>query len=137
MTARPPTYHDTVQPIIEETEHPLTAAFLAVAWETGARPIEVAALTVDDLTETGFGFELDLSGKGRGRTVEVVAATPFLRNWLQHRPQHDTGDRALWTKRSKSGELSIDTLRAMVQEAASHADVDMSLYDLRRSEDAE
>lgn len=137
MTVQPPTYHDTVRPIIEETEHPLTAAFVAVVWETGARPIEVAALTVDDLTETGFGFELELSGKGQGRTVEVVAATPFLRNWLQHRPQHDTGDRALWTKRSQSGELSIDTLRGMFREAASHADVDMSLNDFRRVEDAE
>ncbi|ELZ21570.1 integrase family protein [Halosimplex carlsbadense 2-9-1] len=137
MTDGNPIWHETVRPIIEECESPLTSAYIAVLWETGARPSEVATLSVDDITETGYCFEAEMSGKGPVYSVEIVASAPFLRNWLRYRPQHDTGNVALWTKRDRNDGLSVPALNERVQAAAERAGVEVSLYDFRRPQDDE
>lgn len=127
-----PTWHDVVRPIVEEADDPLLAAFVGVLWESGARATEVVSLTTDDVTEGGHGFELEMSGKGPEYTVEIVAAAPFLRDWFRVRPQHDTGDDAIWTKRNTSGRVSLEALADQFQDVAKSAGVEVSFRDFRR-----
>jgi len=58
-----PNWHDDILPVLRETDDPLTAAYIAVLWDSGTRSSEVASLTVDDITRDGLRYEVKIGGQ--------------------------------------------------------------------------
>lgn len=129
-----PNWHDDILPVLRETDDPLTAAYIAVLWDSSARSSRVASLTVDDITRDGLRYKLETDENGTTDTVEIVAAAPHLAEWLEIRGDEMDTD-AVWVPSGRTEPLSLPSLRHRVQEAAARAGVNLNLHDTRRLQD--
>lgn len=75
-------WEEDVVPMIEETNNDRDAAFIAVAWDSGARAGELFNLTVGDVEDHKHGYRITVDGKKGQRSVTLVLSVPYLTRWL-------------------------------------------------------
>lgn len=71
------------------TEHPRTKALIAVLFESGARKSEILSLRIRDVIWDEKYTVLRVKGKTGERTLPIVKALPYLRQWLQVHPDRE------------------------------------------------
>lgn len=85
---------------------PRDAAMIALAWSTGMRRSEIAALRLVDIKEGDEFWTVQVHGKGnKVRTAYLYTAGAWLQNWLARRG-HDAGP--LFCRIRKGGQLIRD-----------------------------
>ena len=64
-------------------------ALIAVLYESGCRISELLNLNIGDVELTDYGFRLHVEGKTGRRTVPIINAAIYLREWLSVHPKFD------------------------------------------------
>jgi len=116
-------WEEDVVPMINETNNDRDAAFIAVAWDSGARASELFNLTVGDVEDHRHGFRITLDGKTGQRSITLVLSVPYLTRWLDSHPARDDRNAPLWTKLGKNSGVSYQAMRDRVRRAARKAEV--------------
>ncbi|MDS0243042.1 MULTISPECIES: tyrosine-type recombinase/integrase [unclassified Haloferax] len=116
-------WEEDVLPMIEETRNARDAALIAVAFDAGARSGELQDLTVGDVTDAKNGLRIFVDGKMGQRSVLLIPSVPYLQRWLSDHPGSDDGDAPLWSKLSKSEELTYRRFRSIFDDVARRAGV--------------
>lgn len=87
---------EEVMRLVEACDSPRDKAFIITLYESGARIGELGSMLIKDVKfEEGY-TALTLRGKTGARRVIVVAATPYLMNWVQNHPLKNKPDAPLW-----------------------------------------
>lgn len=118
------TWEDDVKPMIDATRNARDAALIAVAFDSGARSGELEDLRVGDVSDHDHGLQIFVDGKKGQRSVTLIPAVPFLNRWLSDHPTPDDPDAPLWSKLSKSDEISYRQFNNAFKDAAKRAGVD-------------
>lgn len=82
-------WEEDVLPMIDATLNARDAAFIAVAWDSGARNGELRDLRVGDVTDHKHRHQVTVDGKTGQRTITLIPSVPYLRRWLQEHPRKD------------------------------------------------
>lgn len=117
-------WENDVKPMINDCQNSRDRAMLAVAWDSGVRSGEFQDLTVGDVTDHRHGLQITVNGKTGRRTVTLIPSVPFLQKWLEDHPGGDNPSAPLWSKVSKSDDMSYNALAKVFQRAAERTGVD-------------
>jgi site-specific recombinase XerD len=87
---------EEVLKLVESANNPRDKAFIITLYESGARIGEVGGLRIKDVSfERGYARVM-LRGKTGARNVIVIAASPYLKSWIQNHPARDDPKSPLW-----------------------------------------
>ncbi|ELZ26672.1 integrase family protein [Halogeometricum pallidum JCM 14848] len=112
-----------ILPMIDATMNARDAAFIAVAWDSGARSGELRELRVGDVTDHKHGLQITVDGKTGQRTITLIPSVPYLQRWLQDHPRKGDSGAPLWCKLQSGEEMSYQMFRKLLIEAADRAGV--------------
>jgi len=128
-------WEEEVVPMIEVTNNDRDAAFIAVAWDSGARAGELLDLTIGNIEDHRHGFRITLNGKTGRRSITLVPSVPYINRWLNSHPARDDRNAPLWTKlKSKEG-ITYQAISQAVKRAARDAEIrkPVNLTNFRKS----
>jgi len=91
-------WEEDVVPMVEAANNDRDAAFIAVAWDSGARAGELLELTVGNVEDHRHGSRVTLNGKTGQRSVTLAPSVPYLTQWLSSHPARDNANTPLWAK---------------------------------------
>ncbi|GFN40495.1 MAG: hypothetical protein YK1309IOTA_1850004, partial [Marine Group I thaumarchaeote] len=72
--------------LIDACENSRDAALIDMALDGGIRAGEILGLTIGDIKQDKFGFNISVDGKTGVRTVRLIKCTPTLAHWLSKHP---------------------------------------------------
>lgn len=116
-------WREDVVPMIEETNNDRDAAFIAVAWDSGARSGELFNLTIGDIEDHRHGFRITVDGKKGQRSITLIPSESYLIRWLDSHPARDDRNAPLWTKLDEKEDVTYQAMRGAVRRAARDAGV--------------
>ena len=115
---------EEVKQIAEAAINQRDRALVLVLYESGCRIGEVLSLRIRNVQFDKYGAILVVDGKTGPRRVRIISSAPALANWLDHHPQKENQDAALWTsfdRVSSTQPLQYYACRKMLQELAVRA----------------
>ena len=87
---------DEVKLLIDTANTIQRKAFIAVGYETGARPEELLNIRIKDILFDSKGAKVTLRGKTVERVTRVIAYVSLLKQWLSVHPFKDDPNAYLW-----------------------------------------
>ncbi len=113
-------------------------AFIAVAYETGARPEELLNIKVKDILFDSKGAKVILRGKTVERVTRVIAYVSLLRQWLSIYPFKDDPNAYLWLSEASNHKwrpIGLRSAEKMFEETMKRAGIKKQtrLYILRHT----
>jgi integrase len=117
-------YHwdEHIEPMLDTARNSRDRAWVATAWDLGARMSELYELQHNDVTDSDHGLQVTIrNGKTGTRTPTLITAVPYLRRWLDDHPGR--GDDYLWTRLNRPERVSQNRLRDILKELAEEADI--------------
>jgi integrase len=130
---------DEVRLLIDTANTIQRKAFIAIGYETGARPEELLNLRIKDILFDSKGAKVILRGKTVERVTRVIAYVPLLRQWLSIHPFKNEPNAYLWLSESSNYKwkpISIQSAEGMFKEIMKKAGINNKrprLYILRHS----
>jgi integrase/recombinase XerD len=137
---------EEIKTIVEHVEKQRDRAFILVAWETGASPVEILGLRIKDVSFNQHGaivkFQRYTSRKTeeinqlktpfRYRNIPIVSSVPDLMNWLSMHPEKTNVESPVWLSR-QGGRLSYFMAQSIFKNACKRAGITkhLTLYSLR------
>ncbi|MFB6205630.1 MAG: tyrosine-type recombinase/integrase [Haloglomus sp.] len=115
-------YHwdDHIEPMLDAARNSRDRAWVATAWDLGARMSELYALQHNDVSDSDHGLQITIrNGKTGTRTPTLITAVPYLRRWLDDHPGR--GEDYLWTRLNRAERISQNRLRDILKELADEA----------------
>jgi len=91
---------EEVQKMIEFCSNPRDKAFIATLYESGCRIGEILLLRINQIKFDEYGAILLVNGKTGFRRVRVVAAVPYITEWLNNHPLKNNPKEYLWIGRN-------------------------------------
>jgi integrase len=89
---------EEVQDLADAATNLRDAALVAVAMDLGARSGELRNISIGDVTDYEHGYRIHLDGKTGQRSVTIIEAAGYLRNWISQHPRGENGNAPLWCK---------------------------------------
>ncbi|MBD3312778.1 tyrosine-type recombinase/integrase [archaeon] len=116
---------EEVKKLIECAPNERDKAFIATLYESGCRIGEVGNLQIKHIQFDKYGCVLMVNGKTGQRRVRVMAAVPYLADWLNKHPDRRP-DAALWValRPYPPERLRYDTIRHNLRKIAKLAAID-------------
>lgn len=112
------------RPMIEACFNARDKAYIALAWDLGARPSELHVLDVGNVTDHKYGLQVTIeNGKTGTRSPIIVPSVPFVNRWLSDHPARDDPDAPLWCKLDKADRISNRMERKLLEKAADRVGV--------------
>jgi len=113
-------------------------AFIAVGYETGARPEELLNIKVKDILFDSKGARVILRGKTVERVTRVIAYVSLLRQWLSVHPYKDDPNAYLWLSEASNHKwrpIGLRSVEKFFEETMKRAGIKKQtrLYILRHS----
>jgi len=124
-----------VRAVIEACSDAKQRALIAIAYETGCRPAEVATLTWRQIREHEEGFDITVNGKTKKtRFIPVVISAEYLRAWIQKYPYEKNPDGLVFFTRMGTP-YRDDVIASMVKRIAQRAGIRkrMTMYLFRHT----
>jgi integrase/recombinase XerD len=87
---------DEIKVLIDTANTIQKKAFIAVGYETGARPEELLNIRIKDILFDKNGAKVILRGKTVERVTRVIAYVPLLKQWLSIHPFKNDPNAYLW-----------------------------------------
>lgn len=113
---------DEVRKLIGAEPNPRQRAFIAVLYESGCRIGEVLGLKLKHIGFDNYGAQLLVQGKTGSRRVRIVAAVPYLAEWLNVHPVKDNPEAYVWCL-SSGARPTYNSMRNLLCKAAERAGV--------------
>jgi len=89
---------EDVQDLADAATNLRDSALVAVAMDLGARSGELRDISVGDISDYDHGYRIRLDGKTGQRSVTIIEAAGYLRNWLSQHPRSKDTDALLWCR---------------------------------------
>lgn len=77
---------DDVKTMIEHARNNRCKAFISLLWETGARVGELIDLTLKDIDDHPYGYQIIINGKTGPRRLPLITSGPYISRWLESHP---------------------------------------------------
>jgi integrase/recombinase XerD len=103
---------DEVKLLIDTANTIQRKAFIAVAYETGARPEELLNIRIKDIMFDSKGAKVILRGKTVERVTRVIAYVSLLKQWLSVHPFKHDPNAYLWLSEASNHKWKPIGLRA-------------------------
>ncbi len=103
---------DEIKLLIDTANTIQRKAFIAVAYETGARPEELLNIRIKDILFDNKGAKVILRGKTVERVTRVIAYVSLLRQWLSVHPFKNDPNAYLWLSEASNHKWKPIGLRA-------------------------
>lgn len=116
-------WEDDILPMIDAAQNSRDKAIIATAWNLGARPFEFQDITVGDISDSQYGFQITVQGKKGQRSPTLILAVPYLQRWLDDHPAREDRDAPLWCKLTTPESISERMFRKLLSAAAERAGV--------------
>lgn len=116
-------WEDDVLPMIDSCYNARDECLLALAFDGGPRGGEIKSLTVGDISDHKYGYNMHVEGKKGGRDVTLILSEPYIARWLAKHPGRDDPDAPLWSKLNKSEGMSNTMFMKIFKSAAERAGV--------------
>lgn len=87
---------EEVKKLIDAAETPQAKAFVATLYESGCRIGEMFFLKIGQVKFDEYGAQLFVTGKTGFRRVRVIAAVPYLADWMNRHPRKTDPEANLW-----------------------------------------
>ena len=87
---------EDVKRLVDAAEHIRDKAFIITLYESGGRVGELAAMKIGDVEFLERYATIVLRGKTGMRRIPIVAAMPYLLNWIENHPLKGRLDAPLW-----------------------------------------
>ncbi|OAQ51402.1 hypothetical protein HTG_17065 [Natrinema mahii] len=129
-------WDDHIKPMLEECRHHRDKALIATAWDSGARSGEILSLTVGDIADHKYGLQISVDGKKGERSIMLIAAAPYLRQWLNVHPAPNDPQAPLWCQLNQPKEVSYQMKLKILKKHARKAGVthtDVTFTQMRKS----
>jgi len=129
---------DEVKLLIDTANTIQRKAFIAVAYETGARPEELLNIRIKDILFDSKGAKVILRGKTVERVTRVIAYVSLLKQWLSVHPFKNDPNAYLWLSEAsnhKWNPIGLRSAEKMFEETMKRAGIKKQtrLYILRHS----
>ncbi len=108
--------------MMECTDNPRDRAIIHVLYESGCRASELLGMNMRDINFDQYGAVARVSGKTGDRRVRLIESIPDLRLYLDHHPNKNGPEGALWTDNRRPYEvLKKIALQHLIYRIAEHA----------------
>lgn len=87
---------EEVQAMIVAATNARDKAFVAALYESGCRIGEILNLQIRQIQPHPHGFQITVTGKKGPRRLLLIASAPYLTEWLNQHPKHQSPDAPLW-----------------------------------------
>jgi integrase len=136
---------EDVYKLLDTTTKPMHRAFMAVLWESGARPQEIASLLWSDIVPDQYGMKLYINDTktSKKRYSRLTMAAPYLDEWKKTAIYAKETDLifAFWPKKNKRNPdpkarpLSYGAARQILYRAQENAGLEKKIwmYNFRKS----
>jgi len=129
---------DEIKLLIDTANTIQRKAFIAVGYETGARPEELLNIRIKDILFDSKGAKVILRGKTVERVTRVIAYVSLLKQWLSVHPFRDDPNAYLWLSEATNHKLrpiGIRSVEKFFEETMKRAGIKKQtrLYILRHS----
>jgi integrase/recombinase XerD len=129
---------DEVKLLIDTANTIQRKTFIAVGYETGARPEELLNIRIKDIMFDSKGAKVILRGKTVERVTRVIAYLPLLKQYLSVHPFKNDPNAYLWLSEASNHKwkpISIQSAEKMFKETMKKAGIQKRprLYILRHS----
>jgi integrase len=116
-------WNEEVQDMLDAAMNTRDAAAVALLFDTGLRGGEYASLTVGDIVDSEYGLQVTVNGKRGQRSITLIPAVPYVRDWLRNHPAGDDPSAPLWSKLCRNEEVSRTMKNQMLKRVAERAEV--------------
>ncbi len=129
---------DEIKLLIDTANTIQRKAFIAVGYETGARPEELLNIRIKDIMFDNKGAKVILRGKTVERVTRVIAYVSLLKQWLSVHPFKDDPNAYLWLSEASNHKwrpIGIRSAEMMFEDTMKRAGIKKQtrLYILRHS----
>lgn len=87
---------EEVKAMIAAATNARDKAFVAALYESGCRIGEILNLQIRQIQPHPHGFQITVTGKKGPRRLLLIASAPYLTEWLNQHPKHQSPDAPLW-----------------------------------------
>lgn len=104
--------------LLDACESSRDTALIDMAIDGGLRAGEILGLTIGNVKQDKYGFNVSVDGKTGVRTVRLIKCTPSLVRWLSEHPMRKDPTEPLWINFEKphyGDQLSYPAARAMIK----------------------
>lgn len=122
---------EEVLKMIDAAEATRDKCLVAMLYDTGARPGEIANLRIRDVRLNDEHGEVIVNGKTGTRRIPLTISVPYVRRWLNEHPERDNGEAMLFAKRKagRGGEgLTTSAINALIRKLARRAGIGKRVY---------
>jgi integrase len=117
-------WEQDIKPMLDACHNSRDKAYIALAWDLGARPSELHDLQVGNVSDHKYGLKVTIeNGKTGTRSPLIVPAVPFVNRWLADHPGRNDPNAPLWSKLGSVDAISDRMERKLLREAADRAGV--------------
>lgn len=129
------TWTEDIMAMIDAATHTRDKAAIALQFDAGLRGFEFSNLSVGDVTDHDHGLQVTVNGKQGRRTVLLIPAVPYVRDWLDKHPGDGDRNAPLWSKLDRPESMSYRMVTKMFKKPAKRADIDkpVTLTNFRKS----
>lgn len=127
---------DELAKIISMTSNLMQKAFIAMCYESGARPEEVASLTWDDLSDDQYGIRAFVPDfkSGDRRFARLTMSAPYLGEWKKHHGFQPQSENFIFIGRGRTP-ISYSAAQVLMYRAVKRAGINkgVKMYLLRKT----
>lgn len=116
-------WEDEVQDMLDAAMNTRDAAAVALLFDAGLRGGEYASLTVGDISDSEYGLQVTVNGKRGQRSITLIPAVPYVRDWLRNHPAGDDPSAPLWSQLGRNEEVSRTMKNQILKRVAERAEV--------------
>ena len=113
-----------IESLIDSAIHVRDKALIMVLYEGGLRISELLNLKLKNVEFDRYGAILIVHGKTGWRRIRLIAAVPYLSNWIMHHPLKNNPESPLWVgigSRNYGKPLKYDAVRMLLRKIAKRA----------------
>lgn len=112
---------DDIKKLVNAASNPRDKALIMTIYESGCRIGEILPLELKHVHFDEYGAQLMVNGKTGQRRVRVIAATPFLAEWINKHPINEPNSPLWWVNNAQG--LRYGTIVKHIKEIAVRANI--------------
>jgi integrase len=112
-----------IETLLHATIEERDRALFALLWESGARISELGNMQIKNITPTGTGYTLDITGKTGSRTPLIISSAPHLALWLSHHPRANDVEAPLWVQQRNRKPMTYAAIARVLQRSFKRAGI--------------
>jgi integrase len=118
-----------IEQLIDACRNPRDKALISFLYESGCRKGELVSIRLENVTFTDFGATVTIpKGKTGPRTIPIVYAASYLRQWVESHPTKGSGDPLFCSLQAPFAQFSFSGLSHLMRTLKERTGLNKDLY---------